>query len=81
MNSLGKFKSLPGNVRFSLLALALWGIPNSLINSYATLYMLEQGLSASQVGIINSICFIIKTILAFFQDISSIKWEEGLQPA
>jgi len=66
MNSFRKLRSLPGNVRFSLLALALWGIPNSLINSYATLYMLEQGLSASQVGIINSICYIIKTALAFF---------------
>lgn len=66
MNRFRKFRSLPGNVRFSLLALALWGIPNSLINSYATLYMLEQGLSASQVGMINSICFIIKTALAFF---------------
>lgn len=66
MSSFKKFRNLPGNVRFFMLSLALWGIPNSLITSYATLYMLDQGLSASQVGFINSLCFIVKTVLSFW---------------
>lgn len=59
-------KRMPGNVRYYMLAVALWGIPNGLIASYATLYMLEQGLTASQVGLINSGTFVVKTILSFF---------------
>lgn len=66
MNYIRQFRHLPGNVRFFMLALALWGIPNSLVSSYSTLYMLEQGLTASQAGLISSICFIVKTILSFF---------------
>ncbi len=66
MNYLKRVKRLPGNVRFFMLALALWGIPNSLVTSYSTLYMLEQGLTASQAGLINSICFTVKTGLSFF---------------
>ena len=44
----------------------LWAVPYNLVNSYASLYMLEQGVSATQVGAVNSISFIAKTIFALF---------------
>jgi|GEM_PF-3153169 len=60
------FKEMPRNVRVSLAVLPLWSIPNTLVVSYASLYMINQGVSASKVGLINSLSFILKTILAIF---------------
>jgi len=60
------FKEMPRNVRVSVLLLPLWSVPNNLVASYASLYMIDQGISASGVGMINSLTFILKTFLAIF---------------
>lgn len=57
---------MPRNVRVSLSLLPLWSIPNNLVASYASLYMINQGISASGVGMINSLTFLLKTFLAIF---------------
>ena len=60
------FKELPKNARVNIAVLPLWTIPFNLINSYASLYMINQGITASKVGLINSLTFILKTIFALF---------------
>ncbi len=50
----------------NIFVLPLWSIPNGLIVSYASLYMLDQGILAAQVGVINSASFIVKTLFALF---------------
>ncbi len=60
------FKSMPHNVKICVYVMPLWAVPYNLVNSYASLYMLEQGVSATQVGAVNSISFIAKTIFALF---------------
>lgn len=66
----GSFKreigSLPRNVKASIFVLPLWSIPNGLVSSYASLYMLDQGITAGQVGAISSMSFVVKTLLALF---------------
>ena len=61
-----EFRKLPGNIRYFILAVVLWTIPNCLISSYATLYMLDQGIGAARVGLINSISFGVKTVLSLY---------------
>lgn len=60
------FGVMPRNVKVSIYVLPLWAIPFNLINSYASLYMLNQGIPATKVGLINSASFILKTFLALF---------------
>jgi MFS family permease len=60
------FKSMPRNVRVNVSVLPLWSIPFNLVNSYASLYMMNQGITASGVGLINSASFVLKTCLALF---------------
>lgn len=57
---------MPRNVKVSIFVLPFWAIPFNLVNSYASLYMLNQGIPATQVGLINSVGFILKTLLALF---------------
>ncbi len=61
-----EIRGLPRNVKVNIFALPLWSIPNGLVVSYASLYMLDQGILATQVGVINSLSFIVKTIFALF---------------
>lgn len=60
------YKKMPRNVRVNLSLLPLWSIPYNLVASYASLYMINQGISASEVGLINSLTFILKTFVAVF---------------
>lgn len=61
-----EINDLPHNVKVCVGVLPLWAIPNGFVTSYASLYMLDQGMSAAQVGTINSVCFVAKTVLALF---------------
>lgn len=42
----------------------LWAIPFFLFNSYASLYAMKMGVTAVEVGIINSVSFILKSMVA-----------------
>ena len=55
---------MPRNARIIILLQPLWAIPFNLVNSYASLYMLDQGISSSQVGLVNSVSFVFKTAVA-----------------
>lgn len=60
------FRTVPQNAKINIYLLPLWGVPFNLINSYASLYMINQGISSEQVGMINSTSLIVNTIIAFF---------------
>ncbi len=59
-------KEMPRNVKVSLAVLPLWSIQNTLVVSYASLNIINQGFSTSNVGLINSLSFILKTLLVIF---------------
>ena len=59
-------KEMPRNVKVSLAVLPLWSIQNTLVVSYESLYIINQGVSTSNVGLINSLSFILKTLLVIF---------------
>jgi len=60
------FKSMPRNVKVCAYAMPLWAIPHTMYNSYASMFMLEQGISPTEVGFINSMTFLVKTLLSLF---------------
>lgn len=60
------FKSMPRNVKVSIYVLPLWAIPFNFVNPYASLYMLNQGILPTKVGLISSLSFVLKTIFALF---------------
>ena len=60
------FNNMPYNVKVNILVLPLWSIPYNMVNPYTSLYMMEKGISATQIGLINSLGFILKTVFAIF---------------
>ena len=52
------------NTRIILLSLPLWSAAFYAFTSYASLYMLDLGLSASQIGIISSTATLVQIVLA-----------------
>lgn len=52
------FKMLRGNTRVSVICEPLWGIPYVLYSFYLSLYMKEQGVTATELGYLISIGFI-----------------------
>jgi len=60
------FRVMPRNVKVSIYVLPFWAIPFNFVNPYASLYMLNQGISPTKVGLISSLSFILKTIFALF---------------
>ena len=59
-------KGLPKNARLTIFLQPLWSIPFFLYSSYLSLYMMDLGLTAKMVGLISSVSFITRTIIAFF---------------
>lgn len=66
MNIVRNFKELPRNTKVNLMLLYPWGIPFNLIASYGSLYMLNMGMTATQIGKINAIAFVLKAFLSLF---------------
>ncbi len=52
---LDTLRNLRGNARGAVLTEPLWGIPYNLFAPYISLYMLSQGLTQSQVGLVVSV--------------------------
>jgi hypothetical protein len=51
-----------GNARVCLILEPLWGIPYNLYATYASVYMLALGCSATQIGLISSISLSLQTL-------------------
>ena len=62
----GHFDQLPRNTRITLLAQPLWSVPAGLVMSFASLYMMNLGLSSQQIGLISSVSSLIKLVVAVF---------------
>lgn len=62
--SIADFGRLPRNTRVTLLAQPLWSIPAGLVTSFASLYMMELGVTSYQVGLISSISTMVKLVVA-----------------
>ncbi len=60
------FRQMPRNVKVCACAMPLWAIPHTMYNSYASMFMLEQGITPTEVGFINSVTFLVKTVLSLF---------------
>lgn len=65
--------SLKGNPRVLTFLEPLWGIPYNLIAPFATLYMYAQGIDDAQIGLIISICTVVKVFFAFMGGIITDK--------
>ncbi len=59
------FVELKGNPKISLITEPLWFIPFSLFSPFASLYMAENGLTSSEIGLIISISLVLQVIFAF----------------
>ncbi len=59
------FVELKGNPKISLLTEPLWFIPFSLFSPFASLYMSENGLTSSEIGLIISISLALQVLFAF----------------
>jgi MFS family permease len=57
---------ITGNARFAVLTQIIWAIPFFLINSYASLYMINQGITEKQVGEIRSFTFAVMVVSSLF---------------
>ena len=60
------FKELEGNPKICVYTEPLWGIPFFLFTAYASLYMFELGVSATQIGIILSVGTLVQVFSALF---------------
>ncbi len=59
------FVELKGNPKISLLTEPLWFIPFSLFSPFASIYMTQNGLTSSEIGLIISISLVLQVIFAF----------------
>lgn len=66
VNIIESFKLLKGNTKVSVLFEPMWGIPFVFYNFYLSLYMLEQGVSAEQLGYLISIGCVFSAIFSLF---------------
>ena len=66
-------KDNKGNPRTLILMEPLWGIPNSLIAPFATLYMYTQGITDIQIGLILSVAMFVQVFFSFFGGIITDK--------
>lgn len=57
-------RGLPRNAKLTIYLQPLWSIPFFLYSSYLSLYMIGMGISPSQIGLINSASFLVKTVVA-----------------
>lgn len=62
-----------GNPRTLILIEPLWGIPNSLIAPFATLYMYTLGITDVQIGLILSVAMCVQVFFSFFGGILTDK--------
>ena len=56
--------ALRGNARAVLFTEPFWGVPWSLVSTYASVYMLALGCSTTQIGLISSVGLIFATVLS-----------------
>jgi len=62
----GMIDKIGRNAAVTCITQPLWAIPFYLYNSYAALYMINQGITEGQVGVVNSVSFIVKAAAAVF---------------
>ncbi len=59
------FVELKGNPKISLVTEPLWFIPFSLFSPFASLYMANNGITSSEIGLIISISLVLQVLFAF----------------
>jgi DHA1 family tetracycline resistance protein-like MFS transporter len=60
----GMLRSIRGNAKAILVTEPFWGVPNSLYATYASVYMLALGCSATQVGLVSSVGLAVSVLFS-----------------
>jgi DHA1 family tetracycline resistance protein-like MFS transporter len=60
----GMLRSIRGNAKAILVTEPFWGVPNSLYATYASVYMLALGCSATQVGLVSSVGLAVSVVFS-----------------
>ena len=66
MRITGKIRDIGTNAVLSVLLQPLWAVPFFLYNTYATLYMIKLGVREGEIGVVNSVSFLVKAAVSLF---------------
>jgi MFS transporter, DHA1 family, tetracycline resistance protein len=60
----GMLRGFRGNAKAILVTESFWGVPNSLYTTYASVYMIALGCSATQVGLVSSVGLAVSVVFS-----------------